>query len=96
MHGVLHPTEPAYWLLSWVAEMSQICPASHRTRCDITPLLGFLANKRREKISVLEVRGRESSTDPYLMFLFLMRSPKTREKCTGRLGMFFDFIDIPT
>ena len=23
-----------------------------------------------------------------------MRSPKTREKCTGRLRMFFDFIDI--
>jgi hypothetical protein len=53
--------------------------------------------KRREKISVLEVRGRiaESSTDPYSMFLFAMRSPKTREKCTGRLKMFFDFIGIP-
>jgi hypothetical protein len=37
--------------------------------------------KRREKISVLEVRGgiEESSTDPYSMFLFAMRSPKTRE-----------------
>ncbi len=32
--------------------------------------------------------------DPYSMFLFAMRSPKTREKCTGRLRMFFDFIDI--
>jgi hypothetical protein len=52
--------------------------------------------KRREKISVLEVRGgiEESSTDPYSMFLFAMRSPKTSEKCTGRLRMFFDFIDI--
>jgi hypothetical protein len=29
------------------------------------------------------------------MFLFAMRSPKTREKCTGRLKMFFDFLDIP-
>lgn len=28
------------------------------------------------------------------MFLFSMRSPKTREKCPGRLRMFFDFIDI--
>jgi integrase len=45
---------------------------------------------------VLEVRGRESSTDSYSMFLFEMRSPKTREKCTGRLRMFFDFINIPT
>jgi hypothetical protein len=45
---------------------------------------------------VLEVRDGESSTEPYSMFLFAMRSPKTREKCTGRLRMFFDFIDIPT
>ena len=46
---------------------------------------------------MLEVREgiEESSTDPYSMFLFVMRSPKTREKCTGRLRMFFDFIDIP-
>jgi hypothetical protein len=34
------------------------------------------------------------SSDPYSMFLFAMRSPKTREKCTGRLKMFFDFIGI--
>jgi hypothetical protein len=32
--------------------------------------------------------------DPYSMFLFAMRSPKTREKCIGRLRMFFDFLDI--
>jgi hypothetical protein len=61
--------------------------------------------KRREKISVLEeirrgVKGQgigesTSTTDPYSMFLFAMRSPKTREKCTGRLRMFFDFIGIP-
>jgi integrase len=54
--------------------------------------------KRREIISVLEVRGQGESTsitDPYSMFLFAMRSPKTREKCTGRLRMFFDFIGIP-
>ena len=50
--------------------------------------------KRREKISVLEIRGGESSTDSYSTFLFAMRSPKTREKCTGRLRMFFDFIGI--
>ena len=51
-----------------------------------------------------EIRGEElqgigvessSTTDPYSMFLFAMRSPKTREKCTGRLRMFFDFIGIP-
>ncbi len=28
------------------------------------------------------------------MFLFAMRSPKTREKCKGRLRMFFDFVGI--
>ena len=28
------------------------------------------------------------------MFLFAMRSRKTREKCTGRLRMFFDFVRI--
>jgi integrase len=39
--------------------------------------------------------GESTSTDPYSMFLFAMRSPKTREKCTGRLRMFFDFIGIP-
>ena len=32
--------------------------------------------------------------DSYSMFLFAMRSPKTREKCTGRLRMFFDFLGI--
>ena len=36
----------------------------------------------------------ESESDPYSMFLFAMKSPKTREKCTGRLRMFFDFLDI--
>jgi hypothetical protein len=42
--------------------------------------------KRREKISVLEVRGgiEESSTDSYSMFLFTTRPSKTREICTGR------------
>ena len=54
--------------------------------------------KRREKIIVLEVRGgiEESLTDSYSMFLFAMRSPKTREKCTERLRMFFDSIGIST
>lgn len=28
------------------------------------------------------------------MFLFAIRSPKTGEKCTGRLRMFFDFLSI--
>jgi hypothetical protein len=33
---------------------------------------------------VLELRGgtEESSTDPYSIFLFVMGSPKTSEKCT--------------
>ena len=33
-------------------------------------------------------------TDPYSVFLFGMRSPKTKEKVVPRLKMFFDFIDI--
>jgi integrase len=62
-------------------------------------------NKRREKNSVFgEIKGERlqgiggespTTTDPYSMFLFALRSPKTREKCTGRLRMFFDFIGIP-
>ena len=51
-----------------------------------------------EEIKGVQIQGLEdptSTTDPYSMFLFAMRSPKTREKCTGRLRMFFDFIGIP-
>ncbi len=32
--------------------------------------------------------------DPYSVLLFAMKSPKTREKCTGRLRMFFDYVGI--
>jgi hypothetical protein len=40
-------------------------------------------------------KGREEEEereeeDPYSLFLYGMRSPKTREKCVGRLRMFFD------
>jgi hypothetical protein len=44
----------------------------------------------------LEIKSTTAAaeSDPYSMFLFAMRSPKTREKCTGRLRMFFDFLDI--
>ncbi len=42
---------------------------------------------------ISEIESSESA-DPYSMFLFAMRSPKTREKCTGRLRMFFDFLGI--
>lgn len=37
----------------------------------------------------------ESGTDPYSVFIFAMRSPKTREKCVGRLARFFDFVEVP-
>jgi hypothetical protein len=40
---------------------------------------------------VLEIEG----SDPYSAFIFAMPSPKTREKCIGRLRTFFDFIQIP-
>jgi hypothetical protein len=48
--------------------------------------------KRRARKTVIEI---ESDSDPYSMFLFAMRSPKTQEKCTGRLRIFFDFLGIP-
>jgi hypothetical protein len=48
--------------------------------------------KRRARKTVIEI---ESDSDPYSIFLFAMRSPKTREKCTGRLRIFFDFLGIP-
>jgi hypothetical protein len=45
-----HTTEPDYYTillrLFWVAKLSQFCPAFHRSRCDITPLLGFHVNKK--------------------------------------------------
>lgn len=34
-------------------------------------------------------------SDPYSLFIYGMRSPKTREKCIGRLRAFFDYIQIP-
>jgi hypothetical protein len=55
-------------------------------------------NKKEIKNKCVEgqaIGESSSTTDPYSMFLFAMRSPKTREKCTGRLRMFFDFIGIP-
>jgi hypothetical protein len=50
---------------------------------------------RKNKV-VLEIKSitTAAESDPYSMFFFAMRSPKTREKCTGRLRMFFDFLDI--
>jgi hypothetical protein len=37
----------------------------------------------------------DTGTDPYSVFIFAMRSPKTREKCVGRLAAFFDFVEVP-
>ncbi len=37
----------------------------------------------------------ETESDPYSAFVYGMRSPKTREKCIGRLRAFFDFIQVP-
>src|SRR5918911_2933737 len=50
---------------------------------------------RKNKVT-LEIKSTTTAaeSDPYSMFLFAMRSPKTREKCTGRLRMFFDFLGI--
>lgn len=40
---------------------------------------------------MLEIEG----SDPYSAFLYGMRSPKTKEKCIGRLRAFLEFIQIP-
>jgi hypothetical protein len=37
----------------------------------------------------------EIESDPYSLFIFGLRSPKTREKCIGRLRALFDYIQIP-
>jgi hypothetical protein len=36
----------------------------------------------------------ELESDPYSLFIYGLRSPKTREKCIRRLRAFFDFIQI--
>jgi hypothetical protein len=37
-------------------------------------------------------REGDQAEDPYSLFLFALRSPKTSEKCVGRLRMFVYFI----
>lgn len=78
--------------------MSQFWFAFHRTRYDITPLLEPCVNKKESKKIKLELRNDrfpDENTDPYSLFLYAMRSPKTKEKCIGRLRMFLDHINIP-
>jgi hypothetical protein len=54
--------------------------------------------KEKENRLVSKVLAKEeivqSEEDPYSAFLFGLRSPKTKEKCIGRLRMFFDFLGI--
>jgi hypothetical protein len=41
-----------------------------------------------------EEKSEKEAEDPYFLFLYGMKSPKTKEKCIGRLRMFFDSINI--
>ncbi|MDW0282183.1 MAG: hypothetical protein QN720_06745 [Nitrososphaeraceae archaeon] len=45
-----------------------------------------------EMISNEGQREGDQAEDPYSLFLFSLRSPKTREKCVGRPRMFIYFV----
>jgi hypothetical protein len=45
-----------------------------------------------EMISNEGQREEDQAEDPYSLFLFTLRSPKTREKCVRRLRMLIYFI----
>jgi hypothetical protein len=54
----------------------------------------LLSDTSKELLCSEGARKEDQTEDPYSLFLFAMRSPKTREKCIGRFRMFFDFINI--
>jgi hypothetical protein len=74
---------------------------SRRARYDITPKIGFLGikewNKEKMQTEEKEIASSSSSTmmmDPWSLFLYGMKAPMTREKYSGRLAKFFDFIGL--
>ena len=58
----------------------------------LEPVEEILSKEEEERGKEWEERGEEE--DPYSLFIYGMRSPKTKEKCIGRLRMFFDSINI--
>jgi len=58
----------------------------------LEPVERILSKGEKEREEEREEKAEEE--DPYSLFLYGMRSPKTREKCVGRLRMFFDSINI--
>ena len=42
-----------------------------------------------------EVQQQGSSSSPYSLFVFAIKSPLTRRKYQGRLNLFFDYIGLP-
>jgi hypothetical protein len=65
---------------------------SKKKELTLEPVEEILSKGEEERKEEREGRGEEE--DPYSLFLYGMRSPKTREKCIGRLRMFFDSINI--
>jgi hypothetical protein len=57
---------------------------SKRIKLALEPVEEMLSNEGQ--------REGDQAEDPYSLFLFTLRSPKTREKCVGRLRMFIYFI----
>ena len=43
---------------------------------------------------MLQPKGQEEGLDAYSLFIFVVKSPLTRKKYTGRLWRFFDFVGL--
>ena len=74
--------------------LSQICFTFHRTRCDISSLIGFYCNLMERNKKEMTTSAEIEPDELYASFLFGLRSARTKEKCIGRLRMFFDFLEI--
>jgi hypothetical protein len=57
---------------------------SKRIKLALEPVEEMLSNEGQ--------REGDQAEDPHSLFLFALRSPKTSEKCVGRLRMFVYFI----
>jgi integrase len=51
--------------------------------------------KRRTKVELNKDELPKGDGEPYSLFLYGMNSPKTKEKCVGRLRMFFNDLHLP-
>ena len=66
----------------------------HRTRTDISSLMGLVSIKKwNHKLIDYQVQ-KEEYTDPFSMFVYAIRFPYTKESYFRRLRIFFDAIDL--